>query len=61
MTKETTDILFKGIGALAVITCLSSSIPQILKMRKTQKTNDISMTSLVIMFFGLIFVEMYSG
>lgn len=54
------DWIFKCIGGLSVLVCISSMIPQIHKMCKTKKTNDLSITGYYINFCGITLIEIYA-
>lgn len=58
MSVET--ILFKLVGTLSIFICTSSRFPQIFKMVKTKKTNDISMKALIIILIGNILLQIYA-
>lgn len=59
-TKSLEDFIFKCIGGLSVMVCISSMIPQIYKMHKTKRTNDLSITGYYINFVGITLIEVYS-
>ena len=54
------DWIFKCVGGLSVLVCISSMIPQIYKMYKTKRTNDLSITSYYINFCGVTLIEIYA-
>lgn len=55
------DIFIKSLGTVAMIISLSSNIPQVYKMYKTKKTNDVSNRSLYLSLTGLSLMEVYSS
>ncbi|HEY6536818.1 MAG TPA: SemiSWEET family transporter [Candidatus Nitrosocosmicus sp.] len=47
------DILSSGVGFMATVFAVSSTIPQILKTIKTKKSEDISIWLSLVLIFGL--------
>jgi len=62
MTHENSleDFIFRCVGGLSVAVCISSMGPQIHKMWKTKRTNDLSMMSYYINFVGVTLIEVYA-
>lgn len=54
------DWIFKSMGGLAIFICMLSSIPQVFKMIKTKQTNDLSLTSILLLFTGTAMLEVYA-
>ena len=55
------EVFIKSLGTIAMIISLSSNIPQVYKMYKTKKTDDVSNRSLYLSLTGLSLMEVYSG
>lgn len=54
------NYIFKCVGGLAVVVCIASMVPQILKIRRTKKTDDLSKTGYYINLTGVLLIEIYS-
>lgn len=54
------DWIFKSIASLSIVVCISSQIPQILKIYKTKSSTDISRTSLIINLSGIVLMQTYA-
>ena len=61
MSRETfEDWIFKSMGGLAIFVCAISTFPQVYKMFKTKKTNDVSKWSLLSLFTGTLLFSIYA-
>lgn len=58
--KGLEDFIFKCVGGLSVMICISSMIPQLYKMYKTKRTDDLSMKSYYINLCGITLIEIYT-
>jgi|TARA_B110000914_G_C15408382_1_gene420581 uncharacterized protein with PQ loop repeat len=58
--KMEKDWLLRCLGTLAVIVTISGNIPQIIKIYKTKKTEDISTSGLVLKMIGKIMMLIYA-
>ena len=52
--------IFRSLGTIAVITTISGNIPQIIKIHKTKKAKDISISGLNLKILGKILILIYS-
>lgn len=59
--KSLEDFIIRCVGGLSVILCIASMIPQIYKMYKTKRTNDLSMKSYFINLLGITLIQIYAG
>lgn len=61
MTRETfEDWIFKCMGGIAILICCFSTFPQVYKMYKTKKTNDVAILSLISLFTGTLMFSIYA-
>ena len=62
MTSENFNIwFFKSFGALGVFLVTLGNVPQIRKMIKTKRTDDISKSCLLLLLIGTILLQIYAG
>ena len=60
-TNNTTlDLVIKSLGGISIMIFILSNIPQIRKMKKTKKTQGISMSGFFIYLFGLTLAQIYA-
>lgn len=60
-SKNKLNIFFKFLGGFGIFVVMVASIPQIRKMIKTKRTDDVSRTSLILLLIGTLMLQTYAG
>ena len=55
------DLFFKLLGGFGIFIITMNSVPQIYKMIKTKRTDDVSGKSLMLLLLGILMAQVYSS